>query len=103
MRRLLAFHAIIAAGALAACASVTSGTVVAKQHTAASEYTYYVNQCYAYDKNMMCTMSIPMPQTENEPECYELALSNAGKTGSVCVDQATWGRTSVGDQFSGSG
>ena len=102
MRRLLAFYAIIAAAALSACTDVTSGVVVTKDHKDAYTYTYYVNQCYAYDKNMMCTMNIPMPQTSEEPECYELVLRNADKTGSVCVDQATWTRTNVGDRFDGS-
>jgi hypothetical protein len=102
VRRLFAFHAIIAAGALTACATITSGVVVAKDYKAAYTYTYYVNQCYSYDASMNCTLNIPTPQNEPEPECYELALKNANKTGSVCVDQATWKNTNVGDHFSGS-
>lgn len=86
--------------ALSAC-GINSGTVTAKTHADAYSNTYYVDQCFAYDKNMNCTVNMPMPQTEYVPECWGLDLRNQDKTGSVCVDQATWNATEIGSRFNG--
>lgn len=87
---------------LAGCGGITSGVVVAKQYTAPYSYTYYEMQCFAYDTTGGCTVNMPMPMTEDEPECYELDLRNQDKTGSVCVDQATYNKINIGDRYGSS-
>ncbi|MEU7570296.1 hypothetical protein [Micromonospora sp. NPDC049240] len=101
MRRLAVLGAAMLA--LAGCGSdVTSGTVVAKDHVAARDWTYwqpiYVARC---DSKGVCTMQQTgvIPVEMHDPECWRLALRAGNDTGEVCVDQQTWERTAPNDHY----
>lgn len=69
--------AALAALAFTACGPATDrGEVIAKNH--ADAYTYYQNQCYSYNSQGMCTMSVPTPVTV--PEKWEVRVQDDNGT-----------------------
>lgn len=80
---------------LSAC-GISSGYVTQKAYDPESTYTYMA--CAVYDtKTGGC--AVWMPEEGVTPECWRLELRNADKTGSVCVDQTTWDRITVGEHY----
>lgn len=98
---------------LAACGQDVpeSGLVLDRTFTAAHTETYYVTQCFSYNAQGMCTMSIPMPQTDHHPDRWHLFLENCDKTkkngeprcykGYREVAQHVFDRFQIGDYFEG--
>ncbi|MFF1701228.1 hypothetical protein [Streptomyces sp. NPDC058252] len=109
MRRLhtyAASAAIVGALALTACGSdVSHGTITGKQHVRAHTYTYmepiYTTQCTGSGASQVCysTISMYLPVTETDPECWRLDLRDGKKTGHVCVSKTAWEKAKKGEQW----
>ena len=80
---------------LTACGGMTEGRVAEKGYEPPSGY--YTMICSAYNTQGMCTVNVPM--WVDVPECWWLQLTNAGETGSVCVDKQEWDNVKVGDRW----
>lgn len=80
--------------ALTSC-GLDHGTVTGKTYE--PSYVYYVPQCISYSSRGTCRLSIPVP--EKQPACWRLDLRDGSDTGSTCVDQQTWDRAQIGQQY----
>ena len=83
---------------LAGCSSATTGMVTSKQYIPQhEEFSYF--QCYMYDAKAQCTMQMPVYETVDQ--CWQVNFHNAAedKNGSACVDQTSYDRYRVGDQY----
>jgi hypothetical protein len=107
------FAAAVALGALsiAACSSLDHGTVTAKQYD--PSWISYSQICSFYSEEEeeeqvgtteeMVTVQGPcvswIPIQTVEPDCWELDLRSGSDTGSQCVDETTYQRYRVGQQY----
>lgn len=109
-RPLVALAAAAAALALAACSSVTHGTITSKQYKPEQQWTYeqpiYSQRCttsgYGSRTSTSCSSYISswIPIPETDPECWQLNLRNgSGDTGSVCVSEQAWNGARVGGSW----
>lgn len=97
MKRALGAAAImVAALALAACSSISSGFITEKHYEPASSYT--TMYCASYNSKGGCVFYAPM--THQVPEHWVFELRNGDDTGSVDVDPNTYESYDVGDAYS---
>lgn len=89
---------IVAALALAGCSAIDAGYITEKEYS--PSYVYYVNQCFAYNKDGLCTMNIPQPRTH--PESWRFDLKNGEEEGWIYVSESTFDAYEVGDWVSSS-
>lgn len=85
---------LLAALALVGCASLDHGTVTGKKYEPAYEYVDMI--CASYGK-YGCRGYLPYE--EWEPQHWVVELKAGGDTGSTDVDQRTWDRLKVGEQY----
>lgn len=90
---------IVAALALSGCSAINAGYITKKEYS--PSYTYYVNQCFSYNKDGLCTMNIPQPRTH--PESWSFDLKNGDATGWSYVSESMFDAHEVGDWFDASG
>ena len=81
---------------LVGCSSIDAGVITAKKYSPA--YEYYTQQCYSYDKNGMCTVSMPVKQTIPESFKFDIRNDN-GDTGWVYVHSSEYEKFNVGDYY----
>lgn len=99
--------ALVGALALTACGSsdISHGTITGKQHVPEHTYTYmqpiYTTQCTGSGSSHFCysTISMYVPITETDPECWRLDLRKDKKTGHVCVSQHSWETAILGKDW----
>jgi hypothetical protein len=77
------------------CSAPESGTVVNKKYH--EPYEWVGSQCYVYNKNGVCTLT--MPVVHHISESWELCLRNGEDEGCRNVDQITWHEYKIGDEY----
>lgn len=80
---------------LAGCSAISAGTVTGKNYEPA--YSYTTMQCYSYDKNMNCTVQMPVQQHVSEK--WRFNLDDGRDTGWVYVDETTYHEFEIGDSY----
>lgn len=81
---------------LVGCASQINSGYITQKHWSPS-YTYFTQQCVAYNQDMACISWIQIPHTM--PESYKFDIKSGEKTGWVYVDPVTYGQYEVGDHY----
>jgi hypothetical protein len=98
--------ALAGALVLTGCGSdIEHGEITGKKYVPENTYTYmmpiYTTQCSGSGTSQVCysTVSMYIPTTETDPECWQLNLRDGKKTGHVCVSEAAWKKAKKGEQW----
>jgi len=78
-----------------ACAEPESGVVYARYHY--DQYQWVQMVCASYNSKGMCTVQIPVIQTE--PERWSLGLQNGDDRGTRSVSEHEYMSCDVGDDY----
>jgi hypothetical protein len=98
--------ALVGALVLTGCGSdLDHGTITGKRYVPEDTYTYmqpiYTTQCSGSGSSQVCysTISMYIPISQTDPECWRLDLRDGKKTGHVCVSKSAWEKAKPGGSW----
>lgn len=98
---------VLAIFLLSGCGGPEEGRVVDRDFRRAYTDGWWSHDCYSYDNNGQCNLSVPVYHEDYHPDRWRLKLRNCGgpdgegecKTGWVTVTQHTFDKTRDGSWY----